>query len=116
MGERKLLSEDLVVRREWADCGWCEKPRHKCVCDAARAITSYGTPTPADIAAHLLATEAGPKPWRDGDERCHCTHCDWCGRLYRTADIWRHREVCPVVAVAHAMAEALHAAEVPRVG
>lgn len=37
-----------------------------------------------------------PRPWRDGDPRVHCTHCNACHDLYPTADIARHREVCPV--------------------
>lgn len=34
------------------------------------------------------------KPWRDGDGRCHCTHCDLCGDLYRTSDISKHEIEC----------------------
>lgn len=72
---------------------------------APRRVRTFldGPTTVQDIAAHLLANENGPKPWRDGDERCHCSHCSACGRLYRTADIARHREICPVVGVALAM-------------
>jgi hypothetical protein len=35
------------------------------------------------------------KPWKDGDPRCHCTHCDWCKLLFRTEDIAEHRKECP---------------------
>ncbi len=35
-----------------------------------------------------------PKPWSDGDPRCHCTHCDSCWRMYRTVDIDAHRLGC----------------------
>ncbi len=34
------------------------------------------------------------QPWKDGDERCHCTHCDLCGELYRTVDIGTHETEC----------------------
>jgi hypothetical protein len=72
---------------------------------------TYRTPTPADLVAHVARmrdTEAvalvvalvralpdkGPKPWQDGDARCHCTHCRWCGRLHRTEDYGAHRSTC----------------------
>jgi hypothetical protein len=30
-------------------------------------------------------------PWKDGDARCHCTHCDCCGFLFRTEDLGQHQ-------------------------
>lgn len=30
----------------------------------------------------IRARETGPRPWEDGDERCHCTPCEGCGKLY----------------------------------
>lgn len=35
------------------------------------------------------------KPWKDGDKRCHCTHCDWCNQLFPTEHIAAHRAECP---------------------
>ena len=56
---------------------------------------------PAERVARLVAfvlacPDDGPKPWQDGDPRCHCTHCEGCGRLYRTEDIQMHRDVCVI--------------------
>lgn len=34
------------------------------------------------------------QPWKDGDPRCHCTHCSLCGALYRTEDIGKHIDEC----------------------
>lgn len=34
------------------------------------------------------------RPWKDGDARCHCTHCALCGELYRTEDIAKHEDEC----------------------
>ena len=30
------------------------------------------------------------KPWRDGDPRCHCTHCQCCGWLFPSVEIEQH--------------------------
>jgi hypothetical protein len=51
---------------------------------------------PAEILA-LFGGDDGPRSWRDGDPRCHCTHCDDCGRLYRTVDHREHLTHCPAV-------------------
>ena len=42
--------------------------------------------------------------WRDGDARCHCTHCDACGLLFRTEDLATHQRQ------AHLGGKAEHAA------
>lgn len=34
------------------------------------------------------------RPWKDGDARCHCTHCALCGEAYRTEDIAQHEDEC----------------------
>lgn len=63
-------------------------------------ITAHVVALPPDerlsqLRAIITACSPGePRPWRDGDERCHCTHCNGCGRLYRSADIEAHRDVC----------------------
>lgn len=38
--------------------------------------------------------DEGPPPWRDGCSPCHCTHCEGCGRLYRSTEIAEHRDAC----------------------
>lgn len=50
--------------------------------------------TDDEIEAILARAAKSPRPWTDGDERCHCTHCGACGHLFRTADIHSHRDVC----------------------
>jgi hypothetical protein len=40
------------------------------------------------------------QPWRDDDARCHCTHCDLCGELYRTLDIDVHERECQAALLA----------------
>lgn len=34
------------------------------------------------------------KPWRDGDARCHCSHCDLCGDCYPTNVLHDHEQEC----------------------
>ena len=123
MGERgPVTSETLtvVVRHDPnPDCETCGgeglfvdgelEEQVDCPC----AEDQYRRPTPADLAAHVALlpegeqiallvalvkplTAKGPAPWRDGDKRCHCTHCDYCGRLFRSAEIGAHRDVCVV--------------------
>lgn len=48
----------------------------------------------AQIDEMLARAVKGPKPWK-GKGPCHCTPCDNCGNLFRTADdIDAHRAVC----------------------
>lgn len=47
-----------------------------------------------DAVRQRLAGALGPQRWKDGDERCHCTHCEACGVMFRTVDIPAHRLEC----------------------
>ena len=40
------------------------------------------------------------RPWKSGDEPCHCTHCDLCGVLFRTIDIGAHIDECQKALIA----------------
>src|SRR6185369_2251337 len=68
--------------------------------------------TPAALDLDGLERQ-GPKPWEQGDERCHCSHCRYCGRLFRTVDIDahvklesdRHDAVPQLIAAARRLAE-----------
>jgi hypothetical protein len=98
----KLAPARLVTHEPRTDGSW----------RAGLVGGEYRDPTAADVIAHVnampaeeawpllvamvKARDAGPRPWRDGDPRCHCTHCDSCWRLYRTEDINAHRNVCPM--------------------
>lgn len=50
------------------------------------------------------------QPWRDGDERCHCTHCDLCGDLYPTSVHSQHVTECNA-ALLKALTDAARIAE-----
>lgn len=94
-----------VRGREWARLGTVNESIQPLV-DAFMAEISRTRAPPAadDLIAALAALPVdGPRPWRDGDPRCHCTHCDGCGRLFRTEDIAAHRSRCHVVRLGRAM-------------
>jgi hypothetical protein len=106
------MSGELVVRVACPKCrgAGAREGEPWCVhCDGDGLIGR--TPTPADLVAHVVALPAeearallvallrarpdeGPKPWKDGDPRGHCSHCSSCARLYRTKDIDAHQDVC----------------------
>lgn len=50
------------------------------------------------------------QPWRDGDARCHCTHCDLCGDIFATEVFSRHEDECQA-ALLKALADAKRVAE-----
>lgn len=103
MGERRLAVHEHYPpsRGCVGGCGNYREGR-ECCCPGER-----GEPTAADLVTYLQARpgvivemfggDAGPPPWQDGDPRCHCTHCEACGRLYPTDYIRQHRDACPGV-------------------
>lgn len=34
------------------------------------------------------------QPWKDGDQRCHCSHCALCGDCYPTEVLNEHEQEC----------------------
>ncbi len=44
----------------------------------------------------LVELQTDPsRTWQDGDERCHCSHCRYCGQMYPTyAGFHKHEEWC----------------------
>lgn len=57
--------------------------------------------------AALLADAGRVKPWKDGDARCHCSHCPGCGDIFPTSAIGMHQPAC--VKLAREMFELRHA-------
>ena len=77
-----------IHQREWA---------FKQVMDRWTApVDISGNVTNEQIAdwQRIAALADAVSPWRDGDERCHCTHCSSCGSLFRTQDVYTHQKHC----------------------
>lgn len=53
------------------------------------------SPTLDEVSAAIAALPGKTiLPWRDGDERCHCSHCELCGDLFRTSEYTQHTAEC----------------------
>ncbi len=92
---------------EWAElsrrglammCDSCKTEGQCGVCSVYRAFAECFSELEKRTNAHadLLALRTDPagRPWQDGDERCHCTHCMICDSIYPTSTITQHREWC----------------------